>query len=596
MAAHSSELNLARKWRPQTFDAMVGQTLSLRMLKNSLFLQKFFPVYIFSGQRGCGKTTSARIFAAAINCAKYQDFIAQPRDVALPCGTCFSCSATRAGNHPDFIEIDAASHTGVDNVRTILESATHAPLLSSRKVYLIDEVHMLSKAAFNAFLKMLEEPPASVIFILATTELDKIPDTVKSRSFQVFFDPIAPADLVKYLTSVCTAEHIAIDAPAIELIVQNASGSARDAINLLERVRFLGEQITRELVANALGHVRSDHLFELFRLVSAQDTGALIHYLREIHIETKDPSVFWDHFVQLLRAILWTQYGALVPQGPFELEMPAVKTLGSLSSAHRVSAMMQIMWHEEPVFIKTGHKHLFIEHVLILLCQQVKSEDIATLLAACKSLSTSDLFAQQSSRAPQAAVHVLPKETIVAPVNPPHLVQSVPTAPTEVISEQLTPEDPQMRDLKTSWQAFITQVRLLSDPMLESILSQATLIALESTTGVLRVALAQSSKFFEDHIAGNRARIESVIETVFGGRYWFAFEVKTKTNTAHSAQNMVKSVQEPLPAAQNVPKTRSNAPVNFNDATLFPKAALITKYFPGRIEQITNDEKNLENT
>src|SRR5271156_392412 len=143
-------LNLARKWRSKSFDRIVGQDLLIRMLKNSLFLGQYFPVYLFAGQRGCGKTTTARVFAAAVNCERLSDFKKQPKEFSVPCLTCTSCVAMAAGKHPDFIEIDAASHTGVDNIRQIIDAASLLPLMGQKKIYLIDEAHMLSKAAFNA--------------------------------------------------------------------------------------------------------------------------------------------------------------------------------------------------------------------------------------------------------------------------------------------------------------------------------------------------------------------------------------------------------------------------------------------------------------
>ncbi len=146
-------VHLARKWRSKNFNELVGQDLSVRLLKNSLFKKAFFPAYLFSGLRGSGKTSMGRIFAAAVNCQQLDDFIQAPQTIILPCGTCISCKALFAGQHPDFIEIDAASHTGVDNMRLIIESASMLPTLARKKIYLIDEAHMLSKAAFNAALK-----------------------------------------------------------------------------------------------------------------------------------------------------------------------------------------------------------------------------------------------------------------------------------------------------------------------------------------------------------------------------------------------------------------------------------------------------------
>jgi len=179
MSTTRENLNLARKWRPKTFDDIVGQEISVRMLKNGLYLKKFFPVYLFAGQRGCGKTSTARVFASAINCQNLENFQNNPTSNKLPCLECESCKSMLQANHPDFIEIDAASHTGVENVRQILESCTYKPIFGQKKIYLIDEAHMLSKAAFNAFLKVLEEPPSSALFILATTEIHTLKEKNK---------------------------------------------------------------------------------------------------------------------------------------------------------------------------------------------------------------------------------------------------------------------------------------------------------------------------------------------------------------------------------------------------------------------------------
>ena len=178
---------LSRRGRPTTFDTIIGQDLPVRLLKNSLYVGSIFPVYLLSGMRGSGKTTTARVFAAALNCVNRESFQQDPKQYSLPCGACDSCRAMAASRHPDFIEIDAASYTGVDNIRDVIESASFVPVLGKTKIYLIDEAHMLSKAACNALLKVLEEPPHSALFMLATTDADKIIDTVRSRSFRLFF-------------------------------------------------------------------------------------------------------------------------------------------------------------------------------------------------------------------------------------------------------------------------------------------------------------------------------------------------------------------------------------------------------------------------
>ena len=272
-------LNLARKWRSKHFDELVGQELVVRLVKNSLYRTLIFPVYLLSGTRGCGKTSLARIFAAALNCQALGAFQKNPQGQQLPCLTCTSCIAMQAMNHPDFIEIDAASHTGVDNVRAIIEAASFVPVLGTKKIYLIDEAHMLSKAAFNAFLKILEEPPTSVVFMLATTDPHKILETVTSRCFQLFFEPIKRDTVIAHLARICTEEGIAYEQEALALIAQESEGSMRDALNLVERVRIAHSSLTANAVTELLGKIDETRLEELFQVVVQGSAPAVLEIL-----------------------------------------------------------------------------------------------------------------------------------------------------------------------------------------------------------------------------------------------------------------------------------------------------------------------------
>jgi DNA polymerase-3 subunit gamma/tau len=263
-------LNLARKWRSAQFKEIIGQDLVVRILQNSLFKNQFFPVYLFSGQRGCGKTSTARVFASALNCQKLVDFQKNPQ-LSVPCLTCASCSAMTMGRHPDFIEIDAASYTGVDNIRNIIDTSSFLPLLGERKIYLIDEVHMLSKAAFNAFLKILEEPPKFVVFILATTEAQKLPDTVRSRCFQLFFNPVNIQTVVAHLENMCQKESIAFEREGLKMIASVTQGSLRDAINLLEQARFAATSVTKPVVLSVLGYVDDQIILNMLQAVINKD-------------------------------------------------------------------------------------------------------------------------------------------------------------------------------------------------------------------------------------------------------------------------------------------------------------------------------------
>jgi DNA polymerase-3 subunit gamma/tau len=256
---------LARKWRPQKFDDVVGQTAVTRTLRNAIASNRIAHAFVFAGQRGSGKTTTARILARALNC------VSGP--TVDPCGECDACVEIAQGRDMDVLEIDAASHTGIDNIREVIISGLSiAPVRDRYKIFIIDEVHQLSTPSFNALLKSIEEPPAHVLFIMATTELHKIPDTILSRS-QVFeFRAFPTKVIVDHLKRMVKEEGIDIPDAALALIARSAEGSMRDAQSALDQVMaFAGVTITVDDVATVLGLVGRDLLFEVIEAVIAED-------------------------------------------------------------------------------------------------------------------------------------------------------------------------------------------------------------------------------------------------------------------------------------------------------------------------------------
>ena len=350
MHASSTTLNLARKWRSRTFNEIVGQEMAISMLRNSLYKNHFFPVYLFAGQKGCGKTSTARILAAAANCEQLEAFQTDPSKHALPCLECTSCTNMYAGTHADFIEIDAASHTGVDDVRALLESCSFMPLMGRKKIYLIDEAHMLSKAAFNAFLKVLEEPPAQVLFMMATTELHKIPETVRSRCFQLHFNAIDRTLLHEHLTAICTEEKIDCTPEALTLILHETGGSARDAINLLEQVRFASETVTADEVQKALGLISPHRLTQLFALMVEGNTSEVLEQLKVINFNSLNPTRLWQLLLGLVRTLIWQSYSVAPNDTALTLDDSLKQRINTAASTSRLHAIMQLLWHQEELF------------------------------------------------------------------------------------------------------------------------------------------------------------------------------------------------------------------------------------------------------
>ena len=239
---------LARKWRPRTFAELAGQSHVVRALGNALEQNRLHHAWLFTGTRGVGKTTIARILAKALNC--------ETGITAHPCGECTACRQIDAGRFVDLIELDAASNTGIDNMREVLDNAQYAPTAGRFKVYIIDEVHMLSKAAFNSMLKTLEEPPGHVKFILATTDPQKIPVTVLSRCLQFNLKQMPPELVAKHLEHILSEERIPAEAAALQRIAHAAHGSMRDALSLLDQaIAFSGGELTEAAVREMLGVV-----------------------------------------------------------------------------------------------------------------------------------------------------------------------------------------------------------------------------------------------------------------------------------------------------------------------------------------------------
>ncbi|MEY2985055.1 MAG: polymerase subunit gamma and tau, partial [Cyanobacteriota bacterium] len=276
---------LHHKYRPQTFADLVGQTAIAATLSNAIKQERIVPAYLFTGPRGTGKTSSARILAKSLNC------IAGDRPTPSPCGQCATCRAIAQGSALDVIEIDAASNTGVDNIREIIERAQFAPVQCRFKVYVIDECHMLSTAAFNALLKTLEEPPERVVFVLATTDPQRVLPTIISRCQRFDYRRIALEGMVGHLRYIAHQEHINIDEAALTLVAQIANGGLRDAESLLDQLSLLPDLITPEKVWDLVGAVPEQDLLTLLTAIASNQAEILITTCRQIMDRGREPLV-----------------------------------------------------------------------------------------------------------------------------------------------------------------------------------------------------------------------------------------------------------------------------------------------------------------
>lgn len=291
---------LARKWRPQTFDDVVAQPQVTTTLKNALSSGRIHHAYLFCGPRGTGKTTTARILAKALNCEK--------GPTAEPCNVCHACKSITNGSNLDVLEIDAASNTGVDQIRDLRDSTMYVPAQSRFKIYIIDEVHRLSTNAKDALLKTLEEPPAAVKFIFATTEAHEVPQTVRSRSLRLDFHLLSQDDLRKHLLNIAKNEKIEVEPGAVDVIATEAAGSVRDSLSLLDQVAaYSGGTITTELTTEALGLVDSQVLFAFTDAVAQSDPLATLDAVAAVARAGRDYQQFARQLAEHLKRLLFAK-------------------------------------------------------------------------------------------------------------------------------------------------------------------------------------------------------------------------------------------------------------------------------------------------
>jgi len=333
-----SYLALARKWRPRTFADVAGQGHVVRALENALNSGKVHHAFLFTGTRGVGKTTIARIFVKALNCERAVS--------AEPCGECSSCAAIDQGRFVDFLEVDAASRTGIDDARELLDNAQYTPAAGRFKVFLIDEVHMLSRPAFNALLKTLEEPPPHVKFLLATTDPQKVPVTVLSRCLQFNLKRLTHATIVERLALVCTQEKIAAEPAAIARIARAAAGSMRDGLSLLDQALAFGDGHLRDAdVAEMLGSLDRARITALVEALAVADAAELMAQVRQLDELAPDYGDVLAGLATVLQQVAVAQVAgsqALETDGGAEGDLSLVVRLAEAMTPETVQLMYQI--------------------------------------------------------------------------------------------------------------------------------------------------------------------------------------------------------------------------------------------------------------
>ena len=355
---------LARRWRPQTFDQVVGQEPVTRTLRNALRARRLAHALLFAGPRGVGKTTTARLVAKALNCEKSPG--------PDPCNACPTCQEIALGTSVDCIEIDAATHTGVDHVRSLQEQLAYHPIRGKSKVYIVDEVHMLSAGAFNALLKTLEEPPPNVLFILATTEPHKVPATIHSRCQRHDFRKIGPDQIRDRLAEIARVEGVRLDEDALALLARAADGSLRDGQSLLDQaIAYCGAEIAGQAVAELLGLVASDALFAATGAIAEGAAGRLLELVEELASRGSDLRLFVGELLGHLRNLLVVKVTAKARQflglAPADFERTAAHA--EAFTVPRLEVLLHLLAQAEAEMRRSGYPRFILEVALVRMAE-----------------------------------------------------------------------------------------------------------------------------------------------------------------------------------------------------------------------------------
>ncbi len=492
---------LYRKWRPQTFDDVCGQEHITSILRYEAEHHAFSHAYLFCGSRGTGKTTCAKILAKVVNCESPVN--------GNPCGVCEACRAIDSGAATDVLEMDAASNNGVDNIRDIRDEVVYSPSSLRYRVYIIDEVHMLSVSAFNALLKTLEEPPEHVVFILATTELHKLPATIISRCQRFDFRRISTETLMSRLTYIAEQENIDLHVDAARMLAKLAQGGMRDAISLLELCAGGKRAVTPEVVEESVGTTGRASMLRTVEAIAERDYDRIFERIDEVVRSSKDLSVYWQDLISLYRdmLVLKTTKNA---SAYLDLTDHEMEQLGATAGRFRKETLLYHCRLLENAFFAmqkaNAVKRIVAEMTLVRMCDEALDTSPEAMLSRIAQLE--DRIATGAIVKKETAE---PKTTETVPSPTPDVSQSAKPAP--VAPQQMTKPASDKRILRPmrNWMEVVERISR-SAPMDASFVKSAKAYTMESGEVVVRFENAFALDMMEK--GDSRDRLRAALSTV----------------------------------------------------------------------------------
>ena len=572
-----------QKYRPNNLDELVGQKFISITLKQALLTKKIAPAYLFNGPRGTGKTSSARIFAKSLNCQAFD----QP--TITPCCKCDLCRQITDGSALDIIEIDAASNTGVENIREIIERARFAPTQARWKVYVIDECHMLSTAASNALLKTIEEPPSRVVFILATTNPERVLNTIKSRCQKFDFRRISPSDIFQHLSEIAEKESIKYEVQALKMIAKRSNGGMRDAQSLLEQLNLLPEGITINNIQNLLGEVSESELTNLIKSLVENNPESLIITCNKLYDAGNEPLQIIIGLLNITRDLLLhttnNKYSDLYyTSDEFRDELDKISKTINKSTI--------INWHNnlrniEYQIKSSDNPRLWFE---IHLTGLLDSQEINSFENKQESKNnTTEEKHESRKNIPINKENIsdeIPKPSIQEEITHKELIEKkdeklekfevLEKESIENISDN-NQNNPGSNNLKDKWELILSKVELPSTRMLLS--QQAELESFDSE----KITIALSPNW-ENMIKSRKVIIENTVKKIFGDGIILNFSTKqlnksNPTNTPEITQNEVNNFR---PIKKIEPKTNSSTKIS-NEETYDDSSKNLANFFNGEI-------------